>query len=227
GDISIADLADCLMDGLDDLNVDRFSIFGLHGGNKVGASMVARHGDRVERFVYAGQSHSIIVSKQKRDAVFAATPSIAAVVSAAEALADSPVMWSREFRELTDIWWQDAIVDSPAMAHRSRVVDRAVDSLQAFLWRPFFYRAAYAYDMEADLRRIRVPTLILELTTPKEDREVGRQGISLLEVIAGSELVTLESPDTLAVTLEDRAAELAAVIREFLAKPASALRANP
>ncbi|MDB5856438.1 MAG: putative alpha/beta hydrolase, partial [Ramlibacter sp.] len=42
GDISIADLADCLMDGLDDLNVDRFSIFGLHGGNKVGASMVAR-----------------------------------------------------------------------------------------------------------------------------------------------------------------------------------------
>ena len=163
GEHSIAEIADWLVEGLDALGLQSLDLFGLHGGNKLGGSIAARHPSRVHKFVYAGLSHSIIPDKARRMAV-----------------------------------------------------ERVLDGLQAFMDRPQFYRAAFAYDMKGDLARIKAPTLILELTTPREDREVGCQGDALLRLIPNATLETLESPDVYAVTLEDRAAEVAGILRRFL-----------
>lgn len=216
GDHEIAEYADWLVDALDYLGIYKLSIFGLHGGNKIGGSIANRHPERIHGFIYAGQSHSIVVSNEERAAILAATPSVAAVVSAKDARDGSPLVWSREFRELTDIWWRDGVVGTPTLANRAALVEDVLESLQAFLYRPFFYRAAFAYDMEAELHALAVPVLVLELTTPREDEEVGRQGESLLRAIPNAELVTLHSPNVYAVTLEDRPAELADIIATFL-----------
>ena len=168
----------------------------------------------MRRFVYAGQSHSIIPDKARRDDIFRKTPSIRSVFERA----DQPLpFWAGQFREMADIWWDEATLahlDDPAA--RRVAVERVLDGLQAFMDRPEFYRAAFAYDMEGDLTRIEAPTLILELTTPNEDRDVGRQGDALLRLIPDAKLETLESPDVYAVTLEDRAAEVAGILRRFL-----------
>lgn len=212
---TVEDIADCLLDGFDALGETTFSLFGLHAGNKVAASLVARHPERVSRFILAGQSHSIVLSNRRRAEVFAATPSVASVVSTDQALAGSPVMWSREFQSLTALWWADDAVLDPGVDRRQRTIERVVDSLQSLRWRPFYYRALSLYDMESDLRRIRVPTLVMEIVTPKEDRDIGRQGEELLRAIPGSTLVTLEAPDALTVTLEEHAPEVARLLLEF------------
>lgn len=216
--LEITDYGACLLDALDDLEIGRFTLFGLHGGNKIATSIALRHPHRVAGLVYAGQSHSIIPSDARRAEVFAATPSIANVVSADEAAAGSPMMWARQFRDLSAIWWADGVVAVPSASVHAAAVQTAVESLQAFAHRPHFYRAAFAYDMEAELARLTVPTLILELATPKEDREVGRQGEDLLRHVPDSRLRVLEFADTYAVTLEDSAGEVATIILEFVAE---------
>ncbi len=214
GEHGIAEIADWLVEGLDALGLQSLDIFGLHGGNKLGGSIAGRHPSRVHKFVYAGQSHSIIPDKARRDEIFRKTPSIRSIIERA----DRPLpFWAGQFREMADIWWDEAtLADLDDPAARRVAVERVLDGLQAFMDRPQFYRAAFAYDMKGDLALIRAPTLILELTTPKEDREVGRQGDALLGIIPNATLETLESPDVYAVTLEDRAAEVAGILRRFL-----------
>ncbi|MDR5651238.1 alpha/beta fold hydrolase [Ruixingdingia sedimenti] len=209
---TMAQIGGWYAEALAGLGLASVDLFGLHGGNKVGAAMAVRHPGLVRRFVYAGQSHSIIPDKATRDEIFRRTPSIQSVLGAVDPLAH----WAGQFRENAAFWWDDALLASLAdPAARRRVVDRVIDNLEAFQDRPTFYRAAFSYDMEADLRALAMPVLVLELTTPKEDREVGRQGAAVAALIPGARLEVLDSPDTYAVTLEDRAAEVAAILRGF------------
>jgi pimeloyl-ACP methyl ester carboxylesterase len=172
-------------------------VFGLHGGNKVGAALAAARPDLVRSFVFAGMSHSIVPDKATRDAMFLATPAVTDVLDAA-----------REEQAWPD--WE---------ARMPETVELAIDELESFRDRPAFYRAAFEHDLGADLRAIRAPTLVLEIATPKEDREVGRQGPALLATIPDAMLLTLEHEDVYAVTLEDRPEEIAAILRRFALDP--------
>jgi hypothetical protein len=67
-----------------------------------------------------------------------------------------------------------------------------------------------------------VPTLVIEIATPHEDRTIGRQGEALMRVVDNAELVTFEEPDGLGLTLENRAKAVAAAIEAFLGSNASA-----
>jgi pimeloyl-ACP methyl ester carboxylesterase len=215
GRVAMSVLGKCLAEGIDALGVERCHVFGLHGGNKVGAALVADHPQRVEKFVYAGQSHSIIPDKAKRDEIFMATPVIEAVVSAGSDPDPMP-RWANQLRKVNDEWLADSVSRNLTQADlRRQVVSSVVDGLLAFEDQPAFYRAAFAYEMEKDLARLAVPTLVLEIVTPREDREVGRQGEELLALIPNATLHTLEHRDVYAVTLEDRAAEVAGILRGF------------
>lgn len=193
----MGELAEAIAAGLEGLEIDRADVFGLHGGNKVGAALAAARPDLVRSFVFAGMSHSIVPDKATRDAMFLNTPAVTDVLDAA-----------RQEHAWPD--WE---------ARMPETVELAIDELESFRDRPAFYRAAFEHDLEADLRAIRAPTLVLEIATPKEDREVGRQGAALLATIPDATLLTLEHPDVYAVTLEDRPEEIAAVLRRFMLDP--------
>jgi pimeloyl-ACP methyl ester carboxylesterase len=194
---TMAELAEAIAAGLAGLAIERADAFGLHGGNKVGAALAAARPDLVRSFVFAGMSHSIVPDKATRDAMFLNTPAVTDVLDAA-----------REEQAWPD--WE---------ARMPETVELALDELEAFRDRPAFYRAAFEHDLEADLRAIRAPTLVLEIATPKEDREVGRQGDALLATIPDATLLTLEHPDVYAVTLEDLPEEIAAILRRFMLDP--------
>jgi pimeloyl-ACP methyl ester carboxylesterase len=191
---TMAELAEAVATGLGGLGIDEVDALGLHGGNKVGAALAAGRPSLVGCFVFAGMSHSIVPDKATRDAMFLATPAVTDVLDAA-----------REEKAWPD--WDARMPDS---------VELAIDELEAFRDRPIFYRAAFEHDLEADLRRIEAPTLVLEIATPREDREVGRQGEALLATIPNATLLTLRHEDVDAVTLEDRPEEIAAISRRFL-----------
>lgn len=213
-EVSVGELADALAEALAELGVERADLFGLHGGNKLGAALAARQPTLVRRFVFAGMSHSIVPDKSRRDAMFLQTPAVTDVLEAGRAGALPG--WTAELRALTEIWLDAgtvAAIEDPAA--RRRAAGLALDSIECFGDRAGFYRAAFAYDLEADLRRIEAPTLVLEVATPREDAEVGRQGEALLRTIPDSTLITLDHEDVYAVTLEDRVEQLAAILRQF------------
>lgn len=220
-EVAMAEIATAIADGLGELGVAVADVFGLHGGNKVGAALAGAHPGLVRRFVFAGMSHSIVPDKATRDAMFLQTPAVTDVLEASEA-GDPLPMWAGQFRDVVSVWLGETtareLVDPQ---RRRRSVELVIDGLEAFQDRPAFYRAAFAYDLGADLARIEAPTLILEIATPREDREVGRQGEALLATIPESTLLTLEHEDVYAVTLEDRVPQLAGILREFLLVPAS------
>ncbi len=70
---------------------------------------------------------------------------------------------------------------------------RALDEIQAFGSIPELYRMNFAYELEADLPRIAVPTLVIEIVTPWEEQRYGPQGAIVQSMIRGARLATLET----------------------------------
>ena len=71
-------------------------------------------------------------------------------------------------------------------------------------------------DLERDLLRISNRTLIVEIAAKQKDLSIGRQGPTLLKMIARSALVTFEEPDGVGHTLDNRAGELGRAIIDFV-----------
>lgn len=160
GGATMGELAEAIAEGLGGLGVERADVFGLHGGNKVGAALAAAHPELVRRFVFAGMSHSIVPDKATREAMFLNTPAVTDVLDASRDTDPLPG-WAARLRALTELWLGEGtlrgLADEPS---RRRTVELAIDELECFQDRPAFYRAAFEHDLEADLRRIEAPTLV-------------------------------------------------------------------
>ncbi|MGE3703077.1 MAG: alpha/beta fold hydrolase [Hyphomicrobiaceae bacterium] len=215
---TIEDIAGAVVDVMDGLSIDRAFLYGLHAGNKVGAALAAAYPVRVRKFVFAGQSHSIVASNEKRLGTTAKMR--LKLLAPADERETALVQWADLFSFISSHWWQEALMRGIAdPVSRATVVRKVVDELQASGCIADFYRANRAYDLERDLANITVPTLVLEIATPHETQRVGLQGPSLQQIIAGSELVTLEEADFHGITLEDKPEVLAAILRKFFATP--------
>ena len=57
---------------------------------------------------------------------------------------------------------------------------------------------------------------MLEVATPEEDRTIGRQGPAVQRLIPGAVLETIHEPEGHTLTLENRADDLARIIRGWL-----------
>jgi pimeloyl-ACP methyl ester carboxylesterase len=219
-DVTFALLADAVVDAIRALSLDIPCLYGIHTGNKIAASVAARYPDDISALVFCGQTHSLIVDKGKR------TDHMRRVSANRFQSAETPTSTLRGrlafWRELETIWWRDDLAAAAAPS-TERIEDTklaiadlllSVDSL------PRLYLANFAYDLEAELRRITLPTLVIEIATPHEDRTIGRQGEALMQVVDNAELVTFEELDGLGLTLENRAEAVATAIKAFLASNA-------
>lgn len=211
---SIEDIAECLVDFMDAVRIDRAHVYGLHGGNKIGTALVAAHPERIRKFVFAGQSHSIVPSHAQRlGTTGTARKKLFAQADEREA---ALVQWADLFSIISTNWWRESLMrEIASLPARTGAIAKVVDELQAARCIRDFYAANRAYDLERDLKRIKVPTLILEIATPHEDLRVGRQGENLLKTISGSTLHTLEEEDFHGITLEDKPAQLAGILKSF------------
>ena len=209
---TIEALAACVVEALDGLGIARTHVYGLHTGNKIATALVGRWPERVDRLVLAGQSHSLIPDRELRNATI-----LEIVHEYFDAPAAGPGMalveWSAAFARLGAIWWDSHLVASGGAPDQLAQAERlALDSLQSG-GTAELYRANFAYDVGRGFTGITAPTLVLEIATPAEDRTIGRQGPAVQRLIEGAELQTIHEPAGHTLTLENRAPDLAAILR--------------
>ncbi len=211
---SIEDLAGCFVQLLDRLGIERTDIYGLHTGNKIAAAMAVGWPDRVGRVVLAGQSHSLIPDREKRNATILGI--VREYVEPRSGDTAALAEWAAAWQRVTAIWWDRRLVAGGATAEdRDAARLLALDELQAE-GTAALYAANFAYDLGRDYARIAAPTLVLEVATPEEDRTVGRQGPEVQRLIPGAALETLHEPEGHTLTLENRAQDLATILLRWL-----------
>ena len=140
--VTIADLADNLVDLLDDLSVEKVAVAGHHTGAAIAASFAARHPDRTAGVVLHGCP--VYDAAERESRLAQAAPQVhlredgshmSEIFSAIHSRAPIPRGLSTANWGTLGAWW--AGFDTPT------------------------YRAVFANDMAADLDRIRAPTRIL------------------------------------------------------------------
>lgn len=153
------------MAALDDLGIDRFALYGMNGGNKLGSAIAAGHPDRVRAYIHAGLTHSIVLAHQNRNQVLGAHRSVVRVLETSS-LGAFPADWLSRLKELIDA------------ADPDEAAGLAVERLQSMRDRAAFYMATLAYDMESAVRAVSIPMLVLEFVTALEEQSLGRQAES-------------------------------------------------
>jgi pimeloyl-ACP methyl ester carboxylesterase len=210
-------LAEGVMASLDAIGQHKAHFYGLHTGNKIISAIAMRWPERVGKLVLAGQSHSLIPDQERRNAVIG---DLVNVLIKPKPVSDDArrqlKAWAALYRRVTDIWWNDALFGDGASTEQVALAKRIIlDFIQSSDSTPGLYKANFSFDLGAAYTKIKAPTLILEIATPAEDEEYGRQGEIVQKLIPGSTLATLHESEGHAHTLEHRAGDLAKILSDF------------
>jgi pimeloyl-ACP methyl ester carboxylesterase len=216
-DASIEMLAEATLACLDAAGIGKAHFYGLHTGNKIVAAIAANTPERVDRLVLAGHTHSLIPDQVRRNTVIGdLVQAFLKPEAATDEAQRSLKAWATLYRRIAAEWWDESIFAGADTAAQLALAKRVIlDYLQSSDSTVALYEANFRYDLGADMRRILAPTLVLEIATPDEDRDIGRQAQSVQALIAGSIIATLHEAGGHTHTLEHRAADLAAVLGEF------------
>ncbi len=214
---TIRSIAGAMVELLQACGAQSANVYGFHTGNKIAAALAANWPERIADLVLAGQSHSLIPSNEERNRVIGGRTKEYFDEQGIDATTRALRDWAILQRRIGALWWPEGLLqESPRRtALLSQVRAEVLDELQCFESTPALYRINFAYDLAADLPRIRARTLVLEIATPDESRHLGAQGPKVCALVPGSTLRTLQA-DGFRLTLEGQAEELAAVLLEFL-----------
>lgn len=210
-------LAEGILACLDTAGIAKAHFYGLHTGNKIVASIAAHSPERVDKLVIAGHTHSLIPDQERRNRTIGDLVQ-AFLRSETSADPDRRALnaWAALYRRIAAEWWDESVVSGADTRARIAQAKRVViDYLLSSDSTVGLYEANWRYDLEADLRRVRASTLILEIATPDEDRDIGRQAGEVQKLIPGSTIATLHEAGGHTHTLEHRATDLARVLGDF------------
>jgi pimeloyl-ACP methyl ester carboxylesterase len=215
---TIDSLAQTLAEFIDTLALQRPHIFGLHTGNKIAAALAANWPAHVGEVILAGQTHSLILEMQTRNAALATYcekyfPKYDHSSDGSHLLK----AWNVTQAAVEGFWWPPELLNAQ--------VTRAEDLAQAQVrvsdhlhgWESIvpLYRAIFEFDLPEVVKRIQARTLVLELLTPQE-AHYGAQGRLLCDLIPGAELEQLQN--AVGLSMEYRPGEIVEAIRRFLCR---------
>ena len=213
---------------MDALGIKKAHIFGLHTGNKVATALSAQFPSRVSSVMLCGQPHSITYDNQRRvRSSFGAVTSVSGGIVTraggwiprAEPSSDESHLvrsWAATHSRLTTIWWHPDVLANKALSSErlQGLAQRALDFIQSRDSMGDLVPSIAAYDWSSGLRKIQAPTLFIELATPEEVEQYGRQGEALVKVVPNSALATMEGAPGDAI--ESMPEEMSQVILGFL-----------
>ena len=216
--MSIPAVADCLVDFLDALGIERAHVFGMHTGDKVAAALAADSPSRIDKLVLAGQTHSLFPEMDKRNEALG--PSFARYHASQAGLdEDAKAQLIREWLGaklvLDATWWPGKVVNGGS-ADRRLVELAEAKSIDYLLgWRNAvpIYRAVFAYDLAEAVGRIEAKTLVLEFLTEQE-AHYGPQAGRLAKLMKHATAQALQV--TFLAALEEQAGEVADAVIDFL-----------
>lgn len=156
---------------LDGLGLERAHVFALHTGNKIAAAFARDFPERIDRLVFAGQTHSIIIEGPDREREIRAFcdrffPHYAATPDGTHHLRD----WVAAHAVIEGHWWPQKLLTGAHVTPEDIAAAevRVLDHLQG--WRSIVptYEAILSFDLPAALRGVQAPTLVLELRAANE-----------------------------------------------------------
>ncbi len=188
--------ARAIIEFMDQSGISQAHVFGLHAGNKVGATMAAHWPDRVGRLVLSGLTHSLITDQSKR---MAAVPDFGRKLKETKKFSPDERNlndWALLFGKLSKIWWRPSVAGNPdaGAAEINLLEDEILDLLQGRLGFGAFYRASWAFDVGELLSRVTVPALVIELATRRE-AHLGLQGPVIEKLMPDCRSVVVEMHD--------------------------------
>ena len=196
GDWSMADLAERIAQALDDMGVSRYAVLGIHGGNKIGAALSSAERDKVSRFLFAGMTHSLILSNQDRNRA------MRGYYGDAEATIDpvKPVpeearrakRWAYVGSAIRKYWnsYDPALAGPGTEADAARVRRHVLDEVMGLDGFDKLYAANFAFDLENTLRTMPAETVVMEMKAPQEDH-LERQSDLLVSVMPRARAIAL------------------------------------
>jgi pimeloyl-ACP methyl ester carboxylesterase len=215
---SIDTLAQTLAELIDALALHRPHIFGLHTGNKIAAALAANWPERVGDVILAGQTHSLILDMQTRNAALA--PYCEKYFPKYDHSSDGSHLlkaWNVTQAAVEGFWWPPELLNAQIIsaADLAQAEVRVTDHLHGWESIAPLYRAIFAFDLPEVVKRIKVRTLVLELLTPQE-AHYGPQGRLLCDLIPGAEHEQLKN--AVGLSMEYRPDEVVMAIRRFLCR---------
>ena len=213
--VTMHDLGRSVTGFLDALGIERAHVFGVHTGNKIAAALASGWPDRVAKLVLCGETHSIVVTKEARDAAIHAIVDRYFTGDTESEQAALLADWTAGFTNLTGVWWHEDVLASRGLsAETLRVLEaRAIDFLQARAGLGPLYDANFSFDFGEAVRRIPNRTLVIELEKADE-AHLGRQGAAVVERLADGVLATLDNTGAEVIEFEPR--RIADVVLPFL-----------
>ena len=215
--VKTEELAQSVAYFMDALGIKKAHVFGFHTGNKIAAALAAQFHSRVSSVMLCGQPHSIIYGKESRGA---AIMSLAGgyVIRPESSSDESHLLgdWATEFSRLANIWWHPDVFTRKDLSPElfQGLEQRVLDFIQSRHSMADIVPANAAYDWSSGLRKIRTSILFVELATPHEVEQYGRQGELLVKAVPNSTLATIE--DAGGDALESMPEEISEVILSFL-----------
>ena len=218
--ITMPRLAGSVAEMMAALQIERAHVFGFHTGNKIAAALASDLPERVERIILCGQTHSLIADQETRIAAFGPITDRYFDSKDAEKAAKSDAgaheQWSTEmFADMSRLWSDKRAIEefgyTPDL--RRYLSARIMDLLQAKPSATAIYDANFNFDFEAALRRVKSPTLIIEVASAAEEH-LGRQADRLAELMPDAKAATIEEGDR--EVLEMRTDEVFGLIHGFL-----------
>lgn len=192
--------------------VRKAHVLAIHGGNKIGAALAGNHPDCVDRFVFVGMTHSIILDRTLRNAEV-----LAAAARTREPKAGTPGLveeWRDLFGSIGKVWSKgDAAAQAGDREGLRRIADEAIDRIQSREAFDALYQANFAFDLESALRRANAKSLIVELRVEHEAR-LAAQAPLIVAAMAEARSVTLPLSDRQLV--HDEAGRFAELVSQFL-----------
>ena len=203
---------------LDAQKIERAHVLGFHSGNKIAAAMAAGFPERVGKAVLIGMTHSLVVSRKHRDAAI-----MNIVGKYMTAYRESPDgghllrAWAADYGSLAGVWWDPAVMTARKITDGAlrRQESRMIEMIQCRRSIKQIYAMNFGFDLAATLRRIKLPTLVIECHVAGE-AHLGVQGPTLIKLLKRGELVTLKGAGFDAT--QARAADIAKATGRFLRK---------
>jgi pimeloyl-ACP methyl ester carboxylesterase len=192
-------IADRVAAALRELGLGPMHVLGVHSGNKIGAALCAAHPGQVERFLFAGMTHSLILDNETRNLSMRAFYPVGRDVPDRREQVGTPdrlgYRWAYVRRSFNAIWDSyDPSADDGGSVRRESLLAAAVDQILGFDGYDRLYLANFSFDLEGTLRRMPVETVVIEMVVPDEDH-LARQAEVLVRAIPRARAITLAGSD--------------------------------
>ena len=221
------DVVQSVVDGLDSLKVkSKMRLFGHHTGAAVACHIAANYPERVAAAVMSGYPYMESEAERRAYLGISTQQSYKTVKGGPRSLPVTPL--EQDGTHLTRLWqratmrlWQAKnMIPNEGLVSAEEIEfinDWVLDAVKANSAAPVTFQELWKYDSDTNLKKIKAPTLLIQLTGPYE-RDICQRAHLVQPLVKHAKVAIIERGDIYMIYW--RAAEVAGILTRFFDNPA-------